>query len=469
VSERARFPKAAWVPLLSGLSWLWIAPGHGILFTLLTALPGSLLLGSGVAQLLMPGDRRITHYAAFGGLLGALIALPALFVVGFWAGLLLLGLSAWSFTAAGAHALLAEPPADGVPAAIPTFRLSAEVAADEAMLASLLPLLPMFGRGEAARINAEMSAAREFFEDKGWFEKPASYHRVASALDAPVLRAAHVRGIDYEQLSFESGFEPHTDEPGRDRWLSYRANRTARAWVLRHRDANRPWLVCIHGYRMGFAGVDLLAFPPDWLHHGLGLNLVIPVLPLHGARKIGRRSGDGFLAGDILDCAHAEAQAIWDIRRILGWIRAQSEARIGVFGLSLGGYNAALLSTLDGDLACAIAGIPLVDIPDVLIRHGMLSAMGGHGLEALDADCMAEIMRVVSPLALEPQLPLEGRFLFAAVADRLVPPEQAAWLWEHWDRPRIEWYQGGHMTFRAHPSVRLLIEEGLRSVAGRVR
>jgi dienelactone hydrolase len=433
--------------------------------TLLAALPGSLLLGSGVAQLFMLGDRRITHYAAFGGLLGVIVALPALFAIGFWAGLLLMGLSAWSITAAGAHSLLTEPPADGAPAAIPAIRLSAEVAADQALLASVLPFLPVPGRGEVARINAEMSAARDLFEEKGWFEKPAGYHGAPPALDSPTLRAAHVRGTDYEELTFESDFEPHAGEPGRDRWLSYRANRTARGWVLRHRDANRPWLVCIHGYQMGTAGIDLLAFPPDWLHHGLGLNLLIPVLPLHGARKIGRRSGDGFLAGDILDCAHAEAQAIWDIRRMLGWVRAESESRIGVFGLSLGGYNAALLSTLDDDLACAIAGIPLVDIPEAMIRHGLLTAIGGGGSDKLDADRMAEIMKVVSPLALEPQLPLERRFLFAAVADRFVPPGQAARLWEHWDRPRIEWYQGGHMTFRAHSNVRLLVEEGLRSSA----
>jgi dienelactone hydrolase len=463
VSEQARFPKAAWVPLLSGLSWLWIAPGHGIFFLLLTALPGSLLLGSGVALLLVPGDRRITHYAAFGGLLGAVIALFAFFAVGFWASLLLMGLSVWSFTSAGAHSLLAESLADGVPAPIPAIRLSAEVAADEAMLASVLPFLPVPGRGDAARINAEMSAARELFEDRGWFEKPASYHSVPSPLDSPTLREAHVRGTDYEKLTFESGFEPHPDEPGRDRWLSYRANRTACAWVLRHRDANRPWLVCIHGYQMGYAGIDLLAFPPDWLHHGLGLNLVIPVLPLHGARKIGRRSGDGFLTGDILDCVHAEAQAMWDIRRVLNWVRAQSESQIGVFGLSLGGYNAALLSTLEDDLACAIAGIPLVDIPDAMIRHGLLSAIGYQEPESLDTDHMAETMRVVSPLALKPRLPVERRFVFAAVADRLVPPEHAARLWEHWDRPRVEWYQGAHMTFRAHPRVRLLVEEGLRA------
>jgi len=87
VPEQTRFSRAAWVPLVSGLSWLWIAPGHGIFFTLLTALPGSLLLGAAIAQLFMPGDRRSTHYAALGGLLGALIGWAALFVISFWPGL----------------------------------------------------------------------------------------------------------------------------------------------------------------------------------------------------------------------------------------------------------------------------------------------------------------------------------------------------------------------------------------------
>jgi hypothetical protein len=124
-----------------------------------------------------------------------------------------------------------------------------------------------------------------------------------------------------------------------------------------------------------------------------------------------------------------------------------------------------LLSTLEDDLACAIAGIPLVDIPSAMIRHGFLTAIDNGGSASLDTDHMDEIMRVVSPLASEPRLPVERRFVFAAVADRLVPPDQAVRLWEHWDQPRVEWYQGAHMTFRAHPSVRLLIEEGLRTTA----
>jgi dienelactone hydrolase len=213
---------------------------------------------------------------------------------------------------------------------------------------------------------------------------------------------------------------------------------------------------------MGSVGIDLLAFPPDWLHHGLGLNLVLPILPLHGVRKAGRRSGDGFLSGDVLDTIHAEAQSMWDIRKILGWVRSQGDPAVGVLGYSLGAYNAALLSTLDDRLSCAIAGVPLSESPSVLHRHGSAIELGDIEANGLDVERMTEVMRVISPLVLEPRPPVDRRFIFAAVADRLVPPEQARRLWEHWQRPRIEWYQGAHITFRAHASVRWLIEEGLR-------
>jgi hypothetical protein len=75
---------------------------------------------------------------------------------------------------------------------------------------------------------------------------------------------------------------------------------------------------------------------------------------------------------------------------------------------------------------------------------------------------VAEVLSVVSPLALEPKVPHERRYIFGAVADRLVPPDQVRDLWRHWGRPRMVWYQGGHVTFRFHEPVRLLLRDAFR-------
>jgi hypothetical protein len=103
LSDSLRWPREAWFPLAAGLFWLWRAPEHGLPGFVFSVIPGCLLLGSGVAMLLMPGDRRIANFAAAGGMLGLLFALPAFFVVGFGAGLLLVAASALSFIAAGAR------------------------------------------------------------------------------------------------------------------------------------------------------------------------------------------------------------------------------------------------------------------------------------------------------------------------------------------------------------------------------
>lgn len=156
----------------------------------------------------------------------------------------------------------------------------------------------------------------------GWFEDPASYHQDPPPLERPEIHYQERRGRNIECLTFESLYEPHTGEPGRERWLGYEKNRTVHAWVLRHDDdEERPWLVCVHGIRMGTLGKSLTRFRPEYLHEELGLNLLMPVLPLHGPRDTGLVSGERTLSGDVMDTLHTGAQAVWDLRRLVSWPR----------------------------------------------------------------------------------------------------------------------------------------------------
>jgi hypothetical protein len=78
----------------------------------------------------------------------------------------------------------------------------------------------------------------------------------------------------------------------------------------------------------------------------------------HGPRRVFGRSGDGFLTGDFVDTLHAQAQAVWGVRRLVGWLRANQATAIGLYGISLGAYTSALVASLEDDLSCVIAGIP---------------------------------------------------------------------------------------------------------------
>ena len=209
--------------------------------------------------------------------------------------------------------------------------------------------------------------------------------------------------------------------------------------------------------------VDFAGFNVRWLHRELGLNVAIPVLPFHGPRKTGRRGGDGFLTGDLLDTIHAQAQAVWDVRRLIGWLERAGAPAVGLYGLSLGGYTVGLVAGLEPDLDCVIAGVPASDWVTLVTSHappGLLRASERLGFPWSD---VKKILRVVSPLAIDLAVPRERCFLFAGTADRLAPPEQALVLWRHWGRPRLAWYNGSHVSFLVEPEVKNLVREALHA------
>jgi hypothetical protein len=207
--------------------------------------------------------------------------------------------------------------------------------------------------------------------------------------------------------------------------------------------------------------VDFTGFRARWLYKHLGLNVAVPVMPLHGPRRVGRRGGDGFFSGDFVDTLHAQAQAVWDIRRLTGWLRSQGAPSIGTYGVSLGGYTAALHASLDTNLDCVIVGVPATDFSRLLQSHVPKFAIRAAKAVGVPFQAIEQLLSVVSPFGFEPKLPHGRRFLFAGVADQLTTPDHARDLWLHWGEPRVAWYQGGHVSFLWQSEVRELIHEAL--------
>jgi len=357
-------------------------------------------------------------------------------------------------------------PLPGFPETKLTPKLIGSVALDEAILTMAMAPDRFPHREDYRRVGAELATARELFGSQGWLADPRSYHRSPPSLTADDVRITRgwAHGLGYERIHFPSEFEPRTDEPGRDRWVDFEPNRQASAWVLRHDDDHpRPWLVCVHGFGMGQAFMEFPAFHAMHLHRELGLNLIGPTLPLHGARKVGAFSGDQFLSFDLMNSVHGLTQSAWDIRRVLSWVRAQEvpPAGVGMYGVSLGGYTTALLAALEPDLALALAGIPVSDFPTLyesqsppVIRRRSIE----HGILGGPAE---DVHRVVSPLAMAPLVPAEKLAIFAGLGDRLAHPRQAHDLWMHWGEPRMRWYPGNHVGFLWSAKVRAFVDEML--------
>ena len=346
-----------------------------------------------------------------------------------------------------------------LPVARPTLALAAQAFRDEIVLTGFRMFRPPSDVHVFERINREVRAALEFYRQQGYLDNPEEFFMAPPPLTDVTVLPVKTRGRSYERMVFDSGYEPRVGEPGREQWLGYTANKREYALLLRHREP-RPWLVCVHGAVMGRGLLDLTLFRASHLHTDLGLNVVLPVLPMHGPRARGLPQGAAFPGEDVLDDVHAAAQGVWDVRRLLSWIRAQEpNSRIGLNSLSLGGFITSLVASLEDGLTCAILGVPVADMTELLGRHaGMRRSDPRRETVAL----AEPLGRMVSPLSLDPRVPMAGRFIYAGIADQLVHPrEQVVRLWEHWGRPEIVWYKGGHTGFFQSRPVQRFVDAAL--------
>src|SRR5919107_2388539 len=96
---------SSFIPLLTGALWLWLAARGGLPAILLGALPGALLLSTGLSGLLWAVESRTFQFMTLGSVLGVILSLPEILLIGPWAALVLGLGSAASFLAAGLLAL----------------------------------------------------------------------------------------------------------------------------------------------------------------------------------------------------------------------------------------------------------------------------------------------------------------------------------------------------------------------------
>ena len=462
----ARRPET-WLMGLAGIAWFACGAAGGLAGILAAAVPGALLVTAATGTLVFPGDRLILRAGATGALVGLVFAVPLLLFAPLTA-LLLGALSAGAGLAAGR--LVAEDlePAEDQPLPELDLRLAAEIALDESVIGGLTTMMGVYSRPVQARVGEELEETLDWLRAGGWLNEPAGFHETPPPLGPVAVASARTAGLDYEVMRFESEFEPRRGAPGRERWLGYANNRSAEVRIIRAQ-RSRDWLICVHGLAMGRPWLDLRAMGADWLHRR-GLNLALPVLPLHGPRALNSlASGAGFITGDVANTLHALTQTAWDVRRLVAWLREEGAERIGLVGLSLGGYSTALIASLEDDIDCAIAGIPAAEFGELTCYHANGRALALATEAGITPERISTALTPVAPLMLTPRIPREQRFIFGALADRFVPPSQVEALWRHWEKPEISWYPGGHLGFRFHSSVREFVDRALDATLLRPR
>ncbi|HYV57758.1 MAG TPA: alpha/beta hydrolase family protein [Candidatus Nitrosopolaris sp.] len=313
-------------------------------------------------------------------------------------------------------------------------------------------------------LRQRLVRAREFYADHDFIAHPDRFFAPPTSLRTQLQHRHALRDGELLEVTYESDFVSVFPEERSDP----RPNRAGVARWWRHRRPGHPAMLCVHGYGGGHLWLERLAFDAGRFYRA-GLDVVLYVLPYHGLRSPhgARHSGALFFDIDLVRTNEAFAQAIYELRALLRYLRTTGTGPVGAFGMSLGAYVTALLATVESELAFAVPMIPLTSLAEMMWGEGVGSPRLALAIEhGWTLALLRDVTRVHAPLVREPLVPRERRLIIAALGDRICPPAHADALWRHWGRPRIHWYPGGHLAqFRRYGALRevrsLLTDAGL--------
>ncbi|MEY4579273.1 MAG: hypothetical protein RL701_3976, partial [Pseudomonadota bacterium] len=210
----------------------------------------------------------------------------------------------------------------------------------------------------------------------------------------------------------------------RDKYMRAVANRTAHARWFRHSGGPRPCVVLLHGYMAGNYLIEERVWQVKRLFNS-GLDVVLTVLPLHGARRSEERGyrPPAFPSSDPRFKIEGFRQVVFDHRALFDYLRGVGVTQLGVMGMSLGGYAAALLSTLEKQLLFSVLFVPLAAVEDFAHSNGHMAGSVSEQLAQREALCRAQ--RVISPFARASLVPSERMVVVAGEEDLVTGVEHA--------------------------------------------
>ena len=279
------------------------------------------------------------------------------------------------------------------------------------------------------------------------FPKPDSSHVNITTSPEGFFRFKPNDGV-CELLKFDSPFTPLNPAISKP-YLKNKRNRQAIAQYCRHGDSPRPTICVIHGFLADPYWLNRMFFALPWFYKQ-GYDILLYTLPHHGRRKslLSPFSGHGFFANGISHLNESMAQTVHDFRIFMDYLESRGVTNIGVTGVSLGGYAAALLAAVEARLKFAIPNVPVTSMFDLFLEWFPLN-LPIKGLLALSGASIYELrhaLAVHSPLTYPSLIDNNRLMVIAGAGDRLASPKHARLLWDHWDRPRMHWFPGNHIV-----------------------
>lgn len=303
------------------------------------------------------------------------------------------------------------------------------------------------------RVGQAYKGAFQRLGDKGFFPRGQ-----IETISRRLVASNELMSI--EELSWASDFQPvwsdddlHSDlkSLGFDRNMSFRekflqAEANSRCHARRYfrkTGQPRPVLIALHGYGGGHFRAE------EWMWHireslDQGFDLVIMVLPYHGPRMESRRRylPPRFPSRDVRFTIEALRQTYFDFAALHDWLRREGAIHVGLAGVSLGAYCAALIATLDRQLSSLIHVTPLGCMATLSDRQSRF--IGTQSEQHEQRDVFGRVFDPVNPLRRKPLVDPDGVIVIAGEGDGITGLHHARLLADHFQCAQ-QTFPGGHI------------------------
>ena len=210
----------------------------------------------------------------------------------------------------------------------------------------------------------------------------------------------------------------------------------------------RPAIIPLHGGNMMRGGNDAIGYryrQPLTARccNRAGFNAATVELPYHFQRY--PRQPGALNNLNYLRLAQAAAQAVAEIRALIGWLLVEGCPAVALWGTSMGGRLAGLTVCHDTRLAAVVMAAPGVRSN----RSFAEQIIWRRVRETVQRLCVEDEKLDMTSLNLTmmlPAIPKENILLIEAVHDLFTPKEPIEELWQAWGRPDIWRLSHGHIS-----------------------
>ncbi len=223
-------------------------------------------------------------------------------------------------------------------------------------------------------------------------------------------------------------------------YQSHVDNQTALLRTLNLRIKGKPMAILVNGFSSGHHLMERVAWPMrEFFRQGVNVSLF--ALPFHGRR--GHAFPPEWPQQDTAFTIEGFRQAIWDLQIAIDAMRCAGASHVGVVGMSLGGYTAALLATVMSDIDFLISFIPIASVPDVMNDNDLVPGSGS--VQRTLYEGYRDQLVPITPVCRDPRIEPRRVAIISGALDRLATPRHGERLANHFGTDLIE-FPGAHLV-----------------------